>query len=196
MEKKTLSTNYVGTELLTEGILPPKLSEKEIIPLFLDVYDPGCRYLRSAEVNAPKARGIFKAETTFVTKEKWNIGHFSAFENVICFNQLCFVLFSKAIRDGYFKEIRPLTERQFLKTQTDRCFILSINSAVYKRAFLASDPFVGEIAIKEYIYKPEKRLLIAPVDFSFAEGRAFGNITIAVKFTPDEVYPVAEEPRQ
>ena len=157
------------------------LTDEMIMNYLIRIYDPGCRYLKNVEVNLPSARGVFKSDYTYVLAEKLDNGHFSAFENVIAFNQLGYVMCARALLDGFFPELPRLSIQELMSYQMNSMFVLSINNVHYKKPFLATQEFNGKLTIANYVYKPEKSLILADIDFDFGDGKCVGNITVALK---------------
>jgi hypothetical protein len=160
---------------------PAGALESMLIAYLLEGYHDGCRYLRSAEVNLPVARGIFRADYTFTTREASTVGHFSAFEHVVMFNQLAFVTFAKGFLEGYFRGAPEVSLGDFKALQQYGMFILGMDQFRYLKAFPASEDFPGILTVLDYTYKPEKQLYIAHVHSDFGEGRALGDFTVGLK---------------
>lgn len=155
--------------------------EAMLIELLLHGYDDGCRYLRRAEVDLPFGRGVFKADYTFTTKKRSDVGHFSAFEHVVMFNQLAYVTFAKGFLDGYFTDLPEVALGDFQALQQYGMYILAIDRVRYVRSFPANEEFLGVLEVLDREYKPAKQLYLAHVRTEFAEGRALGEFTVALK---------------
>jgi FcoT-like thioesterase domain len=157
------------------------LPESTLIDLLLEGYADGCQYLRRAEVTPPKGRGWFKADYTLTTREATDVGHFSAFEHVVMFNQLAFVTFAKLFQLGHMTGMPPLQITQFKQLQQLGMYILGIENVRYLKAFPAGVEFPGELTLLHHSYKPDKKLCIAHVHSDFGDGKAVGDFTVALK---------------
>jgi hypothetical protein len=171
----------MNAQSTTAAVANRDLTLSEIVQLFTSGYDPMCKYLRRIEFDLPKAIGYFRIDCTFTTEERADIGHFSAFEQVICFNQLAFATFAKAFHDGFFPGIEAIPYEEFVGMRQSRCWILGMDNVRYVKAFAPNVEFPGVMTIKEHIYKPHKQLLISTVNFDCAEGKALADATIAVR---------------
>ena len=155
--------------------------ESSLVEMFTSGYDPACKYLKRIDFDLPRAIGHFRVDCTFTTEERKDIGHFSAFEHVLCFNQMAFTTFSKAFNDGFFPDAPKIAYEDFVDLRQSRCWILGMDKIRYRQAFAPNVEFKGVLTIKDHIYKPEKHLLISNTHFDIADGKATADVTIAVR---------------
>ncbi|MBI2449699.1 hypothetical protein HYV49_05375 [Candidatus Pacearchaeota archaeon] len=150
-----------------------KLSQKFVRKL-LDIYKPVYRYLRSAEIEFPRARGTFLVPYAEYLNE--NIGHFTNTEACICLNQLCYVFFAHGVKEGIWNNINL---EEFLSLRNENMFIVSSNYK-FRRVINPRETNInGQIELIKL--RKCKDFYIAKLDFSFENKVIYGNLELILK---------------
>lgn len=140
----------------------PPLRTQVLLP-----YKPQCRYLKSARITdpgEPRDNGRAVCSGEFDLPESCYIdstGHFNAVEFNICYNQLGYYLFAKAIQEGLMKPFAGWTLDDYWKRQLSHFLIIDFHST-FRRA-LTESRFSGEfsiVGIREREASATKRALI------------------------------------
>ena len=154
------------------------------IPLLedrLDFYKSECRYLKSAELLYPMAKGIFSIPHTFYVENTGPLGHFTAIGMILCYNQLAFVVFPDIIAQGKMPGLDTARFEAFKKARGlfTNSFIVGMNNIRFRKPI---DPqqFSGQIEIKEIIAKRNNSLYWLKTSYDFEEGKAIGDIELAL----------------
>lgn len=159
-------------------------------PLLADVmqvYKPNCRYLKSAETLLVDGNPAVRAE--FSIPEPCYIedtGHFNAAEFFICFNQMMYYAFAKAVKEDMLASAAGWQLGDFWKRQLD-FVIASVNSRF--RREVSARRFFGEgrfVKIIQRVGGP-RPLLIMDTTCRFwddSDGRCDGEIKAALVGPP------------
>ena len=138
------------------------------------IYKPECRYLKSVELDLLKAKGQFKVGGTFYTIEP--LKHLTEAEAKICLCQLAYVALAEWIDNGEVESIN-LEFDEYLALMREDMYI--VDSRVKFKGHIDSDePFTLEMQFRQE--KTLKNTHLARFDYSFADGKATGEIWFAL----------------
>lgn len=163
------------------GPLPFGITDDMLRQMFLEVYHPGCRYLRRADIDLPVGTGTFQMKYNYFTKERQAIGHFTASEHITCFNQLGFVYFARALMTNYFPKFPHFEPEELVRHQKGTLYIMEIHNISYRRPVDCSREFLGELITVDHWYKEKKKLMIARTYMNIDDGAALSDITVGLK---------------
>jgi len=141
----------------------------------LRVYNPNCRYLREAEVDFPKGKGVFRIPNPYYVD---STGHFNAVEMMICYNQLAYTMFARFGEEGKIPELGIIPFEKFLKWQLGNCFIVGMDKIKFRKPINSSGDFSGEIELHRV--KRVGDLYIFKTTYDFDSGKAFGSVDLAL----------------
>ncbi len=151
--------------------------EQSNLENIIRMYVPECRYLVSAELDFPIAKGLFKIPTSFYVSDT---GHFNAVELIICYNQLAYVLFAEYIKVGLIKEFREFPFEKFKQSKlASNCFIVGMNNVKFRRPINPRE-FRGNIKVVEVISKKNNSLYFLKTEYDFENGKQTGEIDLAL----------------
>lgn len=174
--------------------LPLDISDAFLADI-LEPYRPDAKYLKSAQINHFKHKAtteIEEKETGLMTGSgRFSIpkscyiedtGHFNAVEFNICYNQLAFVLFGKALQLNILQSLRfdsaNLSFADFKRQQLSSMMIVSIDSHYYK--MLKSDDFQAELTINRISAVKGAYFYFTTIAFSDVEGvKSKGSVLLA-----------------
>jgi hypothetical protein len=140
----------------------------------LALYKPECRYLKSADLDLLKATGEFEISETFYTAEP--LEHLAEAEAKMCLCQLAYVAFAEWIDAGEFESIN-LEFDEYLELMKENMYIIE-SRIKFKNQIDTSKPFKLEMQFRQE--KPFSNTRIARFDYSFADGKAKGEIWFAL----------------
>jgi len=149
--------------------------ERSTLEDVLRWYKPEARYLQEAELEYPKTTGLFRIPQSAYLLE--STGHLNAVDLLICYNQLIFNTFIESTRLGLIQELHDIDLDQ--KERLERSLIVGINHVRFIRP-IDTREFKGKITIKEIIPKKNKTLYFFKTDYNFEEGKATGEIDLAL----------------
>lgn len=162
-----------------------------LLERFLAPYKTDCRYLKKAwfqhSVRGGRETGTMRAE--FAIPESCYIddtGHFNSVEFNICYNQLFYITIAYLLQNQAIAEMSDWDLDIYQRRQLSDFLIVKFSST-FKQP-INSDAFQGELSI----YKCAKRgnLIVLKTSCCFydRQGRAEGDVTIAI------LNPEAEKP--
>ena len=161
----------------------------------LKPYRPDAQYLRSARITecrcrapagAGKQGGLMTAAGEFSIPRSCYIddtGHFNAVEFNICYNQLAYVAFGKAIEAGILTQLRSdkadgPSFSDFKRNQLPSMVIVSIESRYYKP--LDGKAFRGELTLDRISSVGQAWFLTTAMTFADDQGvKAKGTVVLA-----------------
>jgi len=143
-----------------------------------------CRYLKEAELEYPEARGRFEIPAPFYCPRT---RHFNAVELFICYNQLAYVMFAEAGRQGLVKEFGGvLNVEGFKEHQKFYSFIAKISGVKFREVVDPAE-FNGRIRVDRGVRRDNTVFL--QTDFGFGnEGKregVTGSVLLAITFQHD-----------
>ncbi|MEI6430205.1 MAG: FcoT family thioesterase [Pseudanabaena sp. ELA607] len=162
-----------------------------LLDRFLTPYKPNCRYLKQAQFHyldsKVNAMSNSKLERNWVFKGDFAIpescyiddtGHFNSVEFNICYNQLFYIMMA------YLIERQMLVAMSDWDLDTFKCrqlsdFLITNFSSKFRQP-INSDRFKGELSIDRCSARRELILLKTSCAFLDQNGRAEGEVTIAV----------------
>jgi hypothetical protein len=171
----------------------PLAIASEFVDDILSPYKPHARYLKSAEIvsfrdkaNETSKEALIKAAGRFSIPESCYIddtGHFNAVEFNICYNQLAYVMFGKAVEAGIMERLRNekvdvLSLPEFKRHQFPSMVIVSMESRYFKQ--LDSRNFRAELTVDKISSVGPAWFFFTTVTFADAEGvKAKGSVVLA-----------------
>jgi FcoT-like thioesterase domain len=119
-------------------------TDRALLARVLRVYQPHCRYLKSADVSVdggnPLARGeLVIAESCYID----DTGHFNSVEFNICYNQMLYYLVAKSIKERLIPAFHGWTMEDFWARQLPDFYIATFESIF--RTPMRDSHFHGEI---------------------------------------------------
>jgi len=175
--------------------LPINISETFVAEI-LSPYRPNARYLKSAQITsflekraADEKRGgggLLSGTGRFAIPESCYIddtGHFNAVEFNICFNQLAYVVFGKAVDAGILEKLRAEkvdvpSFADFKRHQLPAMVIVSMESRYYKQ--LRSADFSGNLTINKISSVGGAWFFFTTINFADQDGvKAKGSVVLA-----------------
>ncbi len=171
--------------------IPAKRAQvsQTLLDRFLAPYKPDCRYLKQAQFHdfrsamSPASRSEFSwlisgdlaiPESCYID----DTGHFNSVEFNICYNQLCYIMIAYLIEHQILAVMSDWTLDMFERRQLSDFLITSFSSKF--RQPINSDSFQGELSIDRCSARSHLILLKTTCAFFDQNGRAEGEVTIAV----------------
>jgi hypothetical protein len=189
----------VAHEAAPSGIkarLPIPISESFVAEI-LKPYRPNAKYLKSAEISHVSDAALYDSTSTvslitgagrFSIPESCYIddtGHFNAVEFNICFNQLAYVLFGKAIEAGVLQQIWPVSANylasftEYKKHQLPAMLIVRVDGVRFFKPMKSSD-FGAELTIDRMTMLGQAGFFYTTITFSDCDGvKAKGSVVLA-----------------
>lgn len=148
---------------------------QELIDKIVQIYKPGYRYLKQAEIDFPVDSGRFQLCTTEYMEA---LQHMTDVEAQLCLNQLCYVFFGQGVLDKRFRGLENLTFDDYLELRKEGMFIIDSHKKFHRETNI-SEPFNGQIRLLKV--KKHDNIYIAKLDFDLNEGACEGGLSLVLK---------------
>ena len=148
---------------------------KELVDRVVQVYKPNYRYLKSAEVYFPIARGRFQlGETEYME----TLQHMTDVEAQLCLNQLCYVFFGQGVLEKRWEGLEDLTFDDYLELRKEGMFIIGSHKT-FKKETNPREPFEGQMQLMKV--RRHKNIYVAKLDFDLNYGASVGELSLVLK---------------
>lgn len=148
---------------------------QELVDKVVQVYKPNYRYLKSAEVDFPVARGRFQlGETEYME----TLQHVTDVEAQLCLNQLCYVFFGQGVIEKRWEGLEDLTFDDYLELRKEGMFVVDSHKT-FKRETNPREAFDGQIRLMKV--RRHHNIYVAKLDFDLNEGASVGELSLVLK---------------
>lgn len=148
---------------------------QELVDKVVAMYKPNYRYLKSAEVDFPVARGRFQLGETEYCE---TLQHMTDVEAQLCLNQLCYVFFGQSLIDQRWEGLEDLTFDKYLELRKEGMFIVESHKT-FKKETNPREPFNGQIKVAKI--RRHNNIYVAKLDFDLNDGASVGELSLVLK---------------
>ena len=151
-----------------------KISQ-ELVDKIVSMYKPNYRYLKSAEMDFPIAKGRFQlGETEYME----TLQHMTDVESQLCLNQLCYVFFAQGVLEKRWEGLESLTFDKYLDLRKEGMLITESHK-IFHHETISSEPFDGQIQLTKI--KRRNNIYLAKLKFDLNEGASVGNLSLVLR---------------
>jgi hypothetical protein len=148
---------------------------QELVDKVVQVYKSNYRYLKSAEVDFPIARGRFQlGETEYME----TLQHMTDVEAQLCLNQLCYVFFGQGVIEKRWEGLEDLTFDNYLNLRKEGMFIAESHKT-FKKETNPREPFDGQIQLMKI--RRHNNIYVAKLDFDLNCGASVGELSLVLR---------------
>jgi hypothetical protein len=148
---------------------------QEFVDKVVEVYYPNYRYLKSADIDFPIAKGRFQLGQTEYME---TLQHVTDIEAQLCLNQLAYVFFGNEIVNGRWPESGNISFDKFMALRKENMFIVE-SKKKFRRETDPRIPFSGHIELKRI--KKQRDIYVAKIDFDLNEKACMGELSLVLK---------------
>ncbi|HII71582.1 TPA: hypothetical protein HA265_02395 [Candidatus Woesearchaeota archaeon] len=151
-----------------------KIDDKTIEKI-LQVYDPGFRFLVSADIKYPETQGEFHVHAP--PYSPLNLQYFTAIEAQFCLNQMGYAALYEGLQQGRFPEVAGNDFRRFIPQETHFAYIKTLGID-FRRVIRIDAPISGSLILEQK--ELGRYFLKLHTEFEFEGGKAGGKCIFAI----------------
>lgn len=141
----------------------------------VEVYYPNYRYLKSAEVGFPVAKGRFQLGQTEYME---TLQHVTDIEAQLCLNQLAYVFFGNEMVNGRWPEAGKVSFDKFMGLRKENMFIVESRKK-FRRQIDPRLPFSGQMELKQI--RKQGNIYMARLGFDLDGKACEGELSLVLK---------------